>query len=62
MKIKDLENQIKVLFQQLTLINNYYDYFENILGHKEVEEYTDDILDKINTKRKQLKKLKNKNS
>ena len=62
MKIKDLENQIKVLFQQLTLINNYYEHFENILGHKGVEEYTDDILDKINTKRKQVKKLKNKNS
>ena len=60
MKIKDLENQIMVLYQQLTLINNYYEHFEKMLGNKGVQNYTDSILDKINIKRKQLNKLKNK--
>jgi len=59
-KIKDLENQIMVLYQQLTLINNYYEHFEKMLGNKGVQNYTDSILDKINIKRKQLNKLKNK--
>lgn len=49
-----------VLYQQLTLINNYYEHFEKMLGNKGVQNYTDSILDKINIKRKQLNKLKNK--
>ena len=45
---KQLKNRLKILFQQLELMNIYPDNFQDKLGKRGIQNYIDDILDEIN--------------
>ena len=57
---KQLKNRLKILFQQLELMNLYPDNFQDNLGKRGIQNYIDDILDEINEISDLLEKLNNK--
>ena len=48
MRKRDIQNRIRILYQQLHLINRYPEGFLKSLGKKGLEKFTDTILDEIN--------------
>ena len=59
---RDLQNQLKILEQQLTLAIKYSEHFEKVLGKKGVQNFIDRILDKMITNKRLLKELENKSN
>ena len=58
---RELQNQLKLLEQQLTLAIKYTEHFEKVLGKKGVQSFIDKVLDKIIINKRLLKELENKN-
>ena len=58
---RELQNQLKLLEQQLTLAIKYTEHFEKVLGKKGVQNFIDKVLDKIIINKRLLKELENKN-
>ena len=55
MKKRDIDNRIKNLKQQLSLITSYRKYFDDLLGVKGTDNLIDEILDEIISLEKNLK-------
>lgn len=56
---RQLKNRLKVLFQQLELMNRYPESFLENIGKRGIENTIDDILDEINEINRALKKINN---
>ena len=54
MKDKQRQKRIKVLKDQLTLVNLYPEHFLERLGKRGLEQYVNEILDEMNYHRNQL--------
>jgi len=61
MRERTLRNRLKILYQQLDLINLYPDDFIEALGEKGIEDYINETLDEILEKNTELANLKSKN-
>ena len=57
-KEERLNNRIRILFQQLQVIEMDYESFEDNLGKRGVNAFIDDILDEINERKRELTKIK----
>lgn len=56
MNDRDIENRLKILFQQLKLMDKYRESFEKKFGKEWLKKYVDNALDEIIQLQKKLKR------